>query len=165
LSGPWDVSFDPKWGGPERITFDALEDWSKQTETGIRFYSGIAVYRKTFEGPDAAWITNHTARVYLDLGAVKNLARVELNGRALGVVWCLPWRVECTGALRAGTNQVEIEVANLWPNRLIGDQSLPTEKRFTWTTWNPYKQDSPLLPSGLLGPVTLQIANEPERAQ
>jgi hypothetical protein len=165
LSGPWEVSFDPKWGGPERIMFDTLEDWSKRKETGIKFYSGIAVYRKTFDMADASWITNQMTRVFLDLGAVKNLAHVELNGRDLGVVWCLPWWVECTGALQPGTNQVEIEVANLWPNRLIGDQSLPAEKRLTWTTWNPYKTDSPLLPSGLLGPVTLQIENEPGRAK
>ena len=151
LPGPWNVSFDPKWGGPENVTFDTLQDWSKRKEDGIRFYSGTANYRKTFDAADLPG----GQRIYLDLGTVKNLARVRLNGQDLGVVWCAPWRVDITGAVKARDNQLEIAVANLWPNRLIGDQSLPAEKRLTWTTWNPYKTDSPLLESGLLGPVTL----------
>jgi hypothetical protein len=156
LSGPWEVAFDPKWGGPEHVTFDALKDWSKRPEVGIRFYSGTAVYRKTF---DAAKVS-HGQRMYLDLGTVKNLARVRLNGRDLGVVWCAPWRVEITGAVRARNNQLEIAVVNLWPNRLIGDQSVPAAQRLTWTTWNPFTKDSPLLESGLLGPVTLVTEKE-----
>ncbi len=79
-------------------------------------------------------------RLYLDLGVVKNLAQVRLNGRDLGVVWCAPWRVDITGAVKARDNQLEVAVANLWPNRLIGDQSLPPEKRLTSTTWNPFKK-------------------------
>jgi len=151
LSGPWKVSFDPKWGGQENVTFEALEDWSKRMEDGIRFYSGTAIYRKGFDAPSLP----DGQRIYLDLGVVKNLARVRLNGQDLGVVWCAPWRVDITGAVKARDNQLEIVVANLWPNRLIGDQSLPPEKRLAWTTWNPFKTDSPLLESGLLGPVTL----------
>ena len=85
------------------------------------------------------------------MGKVKDLAEVRLNGRNLGVVWCEPWRIEITEAVRTGTNELEIVVANEWVNRLIGDSGLPPEKRFTWTTWNPYKPDSPLLESGLLG--------------
>jgi hypothetical protein len=156
LSGPWEVAFDPKWGGPEHVTFDTLKDWSKRAEDGIRFYSGTAVYRKTFDAPKGS----RGQRMYLDLGVVKNLARVRLNGRDLGVVWCAPWRVDITDALRADPNQLEIAVANLWPNRLIGDQSLPEPKRLTWTTWNPFTKDSPLLESGLLGPVTLVTERE-----
>jgi hypothetical protein len=156
LSGPWKVSFDPKWGGPENVTFEALEDWSKRKEDGIRFYSGTAIYRKGFDAPSLP----DGQRIYLDLGVVKNLARVRLNGQDLGVVWCAPWRVDITGAVKARDNQLEIVVANLWPNRLIGDQSLPPEKRLAWTTWNPFKTDSPLLESGLLGPVTLVAEKE-----
>ncbi len=150
LAGPWNVSFDSKWGGPENVTFETLQDWSKRAEDGIKFYSGAATYRKTFDAP------SHPAgeRIYLDLGTVKNLARVRLNGKDLGVVWCAPWRVDITAAVQARNNQLEIAVANLWPNRLIGDQSLPAEQRLTWTTWNPFTKDSPLLESGLLGPVT-----------
>ena len=153
LSGEWQLGFDPKWGGPEKITFAALDDWSQRPEPAIRFYSGKAVYRKTFD--IAADQLPPGRKYFLDLGVVKNLARVRLNGRDLGVVWCSPWRVEVSGAIKTGHNDLQIEVANLWPNRLIGDQALPAEQQFTSTTRNPYKKDSPLLPSGLLGPVTL----------
>jgi hypothetical protein len=153
ISGSWEVSFDPRWGGPENITFDSLADWSQRPEDGIKFYSGTAVYRKSFEVPSPGPLAGQ--KYFLELGVVKNLARIKLNGRDLGVVWCAPWRVETGDALKAGINQLEIEVANLWPNRLIGDLSLPAEKRFAWTTRNPFKKNSPLLPSGLLGPVRL----------
>ena len=151
LAGPWSVSFDPKWGGPESVVFGALEDWSKRPEAGIRYYSGTAVYRKTFDRPQVP----RRQRIGLDLGVVKNLARVRLNGHDFGVVWCAPWRVDITDTVKEKGNELEIAVANLWPNRLIGDQALPPEKRLTSTTWNPFKKDSPLLESGLLGPVTL----------
>ena len=158
LTGPWAVGFDPRWGGPENITFDLLADWSRRPEAGIRFYSGTAVYRKTFEVPSAAALAGQ--KYFLSLGEVKNLARVKLNGRELGVVWCAPWRVATGDALKAGRNQLEIEVADLWPNRLIGDLSLPADKRFAWTTRNPFKKEAPLLRSGLLGPVWLEAAGQ-----
>jgi hypothetical protein len=155
LTGPWQLAFDPRWGGPEQITFDKLEDWSKRREPGIRYYSGTAVYRKTFDLPELK-ISDLESQICLDLGRVRNLARVRLNGRDLGVVWCAPWQVDITDAVQSRGNKLEIEVANLWPNRLIGDQSLPAEKRLTWTTWNPFTKDSPLLESGLMGPVTIR---------
>lgn len=151
LEGSWEVNFDPKWGGPEKTIFDSLSDWSQRTEPGVKYYSGKALYRKSFEFPDK--LPAPGQKYILDLGEVKNLARVRLNGHDLGVVWCAPWRVDLTGALTAGTNRLEIEVANLWPNRLIGDLLLPEKQRYAWTTRNPFKKDSPLLPSGLLGPV------------
>jgi (4-O-methyl)-D-glucuronate---lignin esterase len=151
LSGPWEVAFDPKWGGPDKTIFPDLQDWSKNAENGIRYYSGTAIYRKIFDLPSSG----HSP-VFLDLGVLKNLAQVRLNDRDLGVVWCSPWRVDVSGAVRPTNNQLEIRVANLWPNRLIGDQFLPPDQRRTSTTWNPFKKDSPLLESGLIGPVTLQ---------
>lgn len=162
LDGPWEVSFNPKWGGPDKITFAGLADWSQRPEDGIKFYSGTAVYQKSFvlPGDGAAAGQNF----FLDLGTVKNLARVRVNGRDCGIVWCPPWRVAISGPLRAGTNTLEIAVANLWPNRLIGDQSLPEEKRLAWTTRNPYKKNSPLLPSGLIGPVNI-LASVPASGQ
>ena len=153
LTGPWTLSFDTKWGGPEKIQFDSLDDWSHRPEPGIKYYSGKAIYRKSFTLPDHA--SSPGQKIILDLGDVKNLARVRLNGHDLGVVWCAPWRVDATAAIRDGSNDLEIEVANLWPNRLIGDQTLPPDQRLTWTTHNPYKATSPLLPSGILGPVTV----------
>jgi hypothetical protein len=156
LGGAWEVSFDPQWGGPQRVAFQALDDWSKRPEEGIRHYSGVATYRKTFDlPPQARGKQPGASSWWLDLGSVKNIARVRLNGQDLGVVWCAPWRVEITSAVKPSNNQLEITVANLWPNRLIGDQGLPPEKRLTSTTWNPFKKDSPLLESGLLGPVSL----------
>ena len=170
LSGAWEVAFDPKWGGPEKITFDTLQDWSARPEPGIKYYSGIATYRK---------IINLTkiplGKAYLDLGVVRDMARVRLNGQDLGVVWCAPWRMEVTGAINAGDNLLEIEVVNRWANRLIGDKQ-PADAnvrtlecppgffggqpfkagRYTYCLHDPYNAQSPLDPSGLLGPVTLR---------
>ena len=174
LTGPWAVSFDPKWGGPEKVTFDHLVDWTSRPEEGIKYYSGIAVYRKNFD-VSVLPASPANGRFYLDLGEVKNLARVKLNGHDLDVVWTAPWKVDITEILKQKGNQLEIDIANLWPNRLIGDQQMPddgvkddkwpewllkdkkrTSGRYTFTTYNPYKKESPLLKSGLLGPVTIQ---------
>lgn len=153
LTGPWQVTFDPAWGGPDRpVVFPELADWSKHSEAGIRFYSGRAVYRKTFDLPTSA-TRNPKSAIFLDLGEVRNVARVRLNGQDLGIVWCAPWRVELGCAMRDKANVVEIEVVNLWPNRLIGDAALPPEKRLTRSNTALYNPNTPLLPSGLLGPV------------
>ncbi|GMV92615.1 MAG: hypothetical protein AMXMBFR82_23930 [Candidatus Hydrogenedentota bacterium] len=153
VEGPWDVVFDPALGGPGPVQFDALEDWSTRLEPGIKHYSGIATYRTTFNYSEADYALPRT--VYLDLGVVHSMARVRLNGNDVGVVWCAPWRVEITRDLKSGENALEVDVANLWPNRLIGDSALPEDEQISWTTWNPYKPDSPLLPSGLIGPVQI----------
>ena len=125
LSGPWNVAFDPRWGGPEKVSFDRLQNWSGRPEAGIRYYSGTAVYLKTFDaGDDDA----RGGRTFLDLGVVKNLARVRLNGRDLGIVWCAPWRVEIPdGVLLSKNNRLEIEVVNTWVNRMIGDEQEPED--------------------------------------
>ena len=155
ITGPWQVTFGTKWSAPEQATFATLEDWTKRPEDSIKFYSGMATYRKTFDAPDTK-LKVKNSKLFLDLGVVKNMAWVRLNGRELGVVWCAPWRVEVTDALKSGANELEITVANLWINRLIGDAGLPAEQRRTWTSKNPYKPDSALVESGLLGPVTVQ---------
>lgn len=156
LDSPWQVSFDPRWGGPAQTVFPTLSDWSQNPDAGIRYYSGKAVYRQTFLAPSIP----SDAPVYLDLGTVRDMAQVRVNGQDVGTVWCAPWRVEVSRALHPGENQVEITVANRWPNRLIGDKRLPEDKRLASTTWNPFRADDPLLPSGLLGPVTL-VASGP----
>jgi hypothetical protein len=153
IAGAWDVSFDPRWGGPAHVTFDRLLDWSKCGEEGVRHYSGTATYKKSFDLPSA--IAARQAAVYLDLGEVNNLARVKLNSKDMGVVWTAPWRVEITDAVRTKGNQLEIDVVNLWPNRLIGDAALPPGKRFTRTNVTGIRADWPLFPSGLLGPVRI----------
>ncbi len=152
LTGPWTVKFDVKWGGPEQARFDTLSSWTTRPEPGIRHYSGSAIYRKTFD-LDAAPAAGR--RVWLDLGEARELAEVRLNGKALGIVWAPPFRVEVTGALQRADNALEVEVVNFWPNRIIGDQSLPPEKRLTRTNIRKLTRETPLMVSGLLGPVRL----------
>jgi hypothetical protein len=91
------------------------------------------------------------------LGTVKDLAEVRLNGKRLGVVWTAPWRIDISGAVKDRENELEIDVVNQWPNCLIGDSRLPAEKQLTKSNYK-LKPDDPLVPSGLLGPVTLQMA-------
>jgi len=154
LTGPWRLKFDPKRGGPESVEFETLDDWSKRPEEGIRHYSGSAAYLKTFDLPEA--LRSAGTRLYLDLGKVQHLAAVRLNGKDLGVVWTAPWHVEITEATRPTGNALEIDVVNLWPNRLIGDAPLPPEKRLTTTNVQKfYKGKHPLLESGLFGPVRI----------
>jgi hypothetical protein len=155
LKGSWEVSFDPEWGGPTKVIFDELQDWSTHADAGIRYYSGMAAYHKTFEMVESS---EPHSKFFLDLGTVHEIAKVRLNGRDLGVVWCAPWQVDITEVVKAGINELEIEVANLWPNRLTGDATKPQEERLTWTiTGHPYNAESKLLPSGLSGPVTIQM--------
>ena len=156
LTGQWIVKFDPKWGGTESVIFENLQDWTKRPEDGIKYYSGTATYLKTFDLPPVP--QDFGRRLYVDLGTVKNVAEVRLNGKNLGVVWTAPWQVEITGIAQPKNNKLEIDVANLWPNRLIGDANLPPDKQFTVTNVKKFKKDSPLLESGLIGPVTLLVA-------
>lgn len=153
LNGPWKVSFDPQWGGPAEVEFTNLLSWTKRPEDGIKFYSGKATYKKTFDLRREI----NSKRIFLDLGHVRNVAEIRLNGKKLGILWCAPWRVEITQAVKSSGNNLEIDVINLWANRVAGDLSLPKEKRFTTThdsfRFDMLKADTPLLESGLLGPV------------
>jgi hypothetical protein len=154
LEGPWEVSFDRKWGGPAAKTvFTHLDDWSQRTEPEIKYYSGKAVYRASFDCPSAG----EGGMFHIALGRVCNIATAQLNGRDLGTAWCHPWRLNIPpGLLHEKANNLEIVVANLWVNRLIRDSGLPPNERLTWVTGNPLHPDAPLLPSGLLGPVTIE---------
>jgi hypothetical protein len=156
MQGPWEVRFPKGWGAPEIITLDRLISWTDHPHDGVRHFSGSAVYRKQIEIPAA--MVQPDRIISLDLGKVKETARVRLNGHDLGWLWKPAFAVDITAAARAGVNTLEITVANLWPNRLIGDSKLPEEKRYTWTNSNMYKADSPLLESGLLGPVVIHPA-------
>jgi hypothetical protein len=161
ISGAWTVRFDPKWGGPESVQFDSLVDWTSRTEPGIKYFSGTAVYQKSFELPSGFKLG--ASRVLLDLGNVRELAEVKLNGKSCGIAWTPPFRVDVTDALRVGGNHLEVEVVNFWPNRLIGDAKLPPGQRRTRTNITKFDQPkgdshySTLMPSGLLGPVKLEL--------
>lgn len=151
VAGPWEVAFQPGRGAPATARFDALSSWSESADPGIKYFSGTATYTGSFDVP-AHWFVSGT-RYWLDLGNVKNLAEVKVNGTPLGTVWKTPFRVDATEALKPGPNTLEIKVANLWVNRLIGDKQPGVTKAITYTAVEFYKADSPLLPSGLLGPV------------
>jgi hypothetical protein len=166
------------------VTFAALDDWTHRPEPGIRYFSGTAVYAKTFDVPDLKSKTKNS-KLFLDLGTVHALAEVWLNGKNLGVVWTAPWRVDISSTVKSKRNKLEIKVTNVWANRMIGDeqepadcsfgkgnfgfggplksfpdwfvkdQPRPSSGRFTFATWNYFDKNSPLISSGLLGPVKL----------
>jgi len=171
LDGPWEVRFDPQWGGPKRVVFGQLTPWNEYAEKGIKYYSGTATYRRTFELDEAAAL----GLIRLDLGKVCNIARVRLNGQDLGVVWTAPWTRDLTGRVRPGRNELEIDVTNVWANRLIGDAALAPDQRRTKTNvgyfakkpkkmraWQGYAAQDPLQPSGLLGPVQISFGRQQE---
>ena len=162
-------------GRTRKVVFDNLTDWSKRPENGIRYYSGTAVYTKSFDLPDEK-SSKPEAQYYLDLGILKNLGRIKLNGHDLGVLWTAPWQVNITGLLKEKGNELEVIVTNLWINRLIGDEFLPWDgitdgkwpewllngtkrptKRYTFTTHRFYRKDDPLAESGLIGPVSIKM--------
>ncbi len=153
LSGDWQVRFQPNRGAPASIVMNGLQSYTESKDSGVKYFSGTASYTKTIEAK-ADWFKRGT-QLWIDLGAVKNIAEIFVNGKPLGIVWKKPFRVEVTDALKAGANQVEIKVTNLWVNRLIGDEQPGVVHKITYTTQPFYKADSPLLPSGLLGPVEI----------
>jgi hypothetical protein len=158
IGGPWIVKFDPAWGGPASAQFDQLTSWNSRPEPGIKYYSGTATYTRTFDLP-ANVRSDAAHRLWLDLGDVRELAEVHLNGKNLGIIWTPPFRVDITEAARTSGNQLAVEVVNFWPNRIIGDQFLPPEKRFTRTNIRKLTRDTPLMDSGLLGPVRVLQSN------
>jgi hypothetical protein len=153
IEGRWSVQFDTAFGGPENpVVFTELTDWSENTDNQIRFYSGTAIYRKTFKWEKD---TAEGETFWLGLGSFANMAEVKLNDRSCGICWTNPFRVRIGHALRKGENKLEISVTNTWANRLIGDHVLPENKQITWTT-APYRlAGKSLLPAGLFGPVVI----------
>lgn len=183
IPGPWQVGFPPKHGAPENVTLDHLVSWSTHANPGVRYFSGTATYKKDVDIPEN--LLGKGRGLYLDLGSVQNIARVRLNGTDLGILWKSPFRVWITDAVHPGQNRLEIEITNLWPNRLIGDEQLPADcewhpqrfkdegetlkewprwllegkasptGRIAFGAWRHWHKDDALLPSGLLGPVQL----------
>ena len=158
VDGAWSVAFEAGRGAPEKIELSALSSLTENADPGVKYFSGHATYTKTISAP-AGWF-KHGAEIWLDLGDVANLAEVKVNGQSLGIAWKAPYRIDVSRALHEGSNTVEIRVANLWVNRLIGDAQPDTTTKYTFTTHNPYKASSNLVPSGLIGPVQI-IRREP----
>ncbi len=182
IAGPWKVTFPDGRGAPAEATFPALISWPDAKDDGIKYYSGTGVYTTTFDVPAIGPVA------ILDLGQVADIAEVSVNGQPVGILWKPPFRADITKLLKAGSNTLEVRVANRWINRLIGDESIPPDgysyqtggskftvgkleklpewlydpskkverKRHSFSTWKHYDADSPLVPSGLLGPVTIE---------
>jgi alpha-L-rhamnosidase len=153
LSGPWTLRFQSNRGAPETVTLPALSDWSTSTDPGIKYFSGVGTYTKSITVPASALASGE--KLFLNLGDVNELAEVFVNGKSAGTVWKAPYQIDISSVAKPGANMLEIRVANLWVNRLIGDAQ-PNAKPMTFTTLKTYTKDAPLRPSGLLGPVTLQ---------
>jgi hypothetical protein len=176
IAGPWQLTFPPNWGAPASVTFDKLISWTDSPDNGVKYFSGTATYTKEIEIQSTELGADKL--LWLDLGRVKNIAEVSLNGKSLGILWKPPFRVDITSAAKPGKNKLEVKITNLWPNRLIGDEQLPDDRqwngkrlrewpqwvldgkpsptgRFTFTTWHHWTKDDALLESGLIGPVRL----------
>ena len=162
LSGPWEVNFAPGWGAPEQVTFEQLGDWTRRPEEGIRHYSGRGTYRQTFELSAESRLVAPGGRLVLDLGELRDLATVRVNGQELGTLWLAPWRMDITAAAKPGRNTLEVTVVNPWHNRLVGDAALPVAQRRTFLLAPTVQPEAPLLPAGLIGPVTLQRVEQVE---
>jgi hypothetical protein len=179
VTGEWSLNFPPNWGAPPAVTLTNLISWTDAPQAGVRYFSGTATYEKEINLPAGRLTAGR--ELWLDLGEVKEFAEISLNGHDFGVLWKPPFRVNITAAAKPGDNRLTVKVTNLWPNRLIGDEQLPPDcewngkelkewpqwlldgkpsptGRLTFTTWHHYTKDSPLLESGLLGPVTLRTA-------
>ncbi|TWU39675.1 hypothetical protein Poly41_25310 [Novipirellula artificiosorum] len=182
-TGPWDVSFPENLGTTSNAKFDELISWSTSPDQGIRHFSGTATYQKQFHLPKQ--LIDPNLSLELDLGNVAVIAHILMNGEDLGILWKAPFRVSLDGCAREGVNHLEVRVTNLWPNRLIGDQQLPgdvehrgpnvkrwpdwllnqtqrSSGRFGFPGYQHYQQDSDLIVSGLLGPVTVRSYVEAE---
>ena len=183
VEGAWDITFPPDLGAPEKAAFDKLIDWSKHSVEGIKYFSGTATYTKDID-VDGNMLYDNSRRIVLDLGKVKEIAEVKLNEKELGILWKPPYSVDVTKQLKGGKNKLEVRVTNLWVNRMIGDEQYPDDSQWvndrqlvSWPQWilknqprpeqrritfsniKGYKKDSPLLESGLLGPVNLKISS------
>jgi hypothetical protein len=153
LDGNWNLKFQKERGAPAEITVDKLSSWTENADQGIKYFSGTGTYSRKITVP-ANWIKKD-AQLWIDLGDVKNLAEVFMNGKSLGIIWKKPFRMNLNNALKPGENTLTVKITNLWVNRLIGDLQPNTVQKYTYTTQAFYKADSPLLQSGLIGPVKI----------
>ncbi|WP_343610791.1 glycosyl hydrolase [Novosphingobium sp.] len=161
VDGAWQVAFQSGRGAPASTTLPSLQPLNENANPGIRYFSGLATYTKDIAVPKT-WRAGQ--KLWIDLGQVNEVAQVTVNGKVVGTAWHAPYRVDVSDAVHAGTNRVEIKVANLWINRLIGDaqpdMQKPGAQKVTFTALPTYRADAPLRPSGLIGPVVLEGAGK-----
>lgn len=152
IAGPWTVTFDTLLGGPKKpVAFDTLTDWTESDDPDIRHFSGLATYENTFKLQKPG----KGNRVLLRAPGVRGIAKVTVNGKDAGILWCTPWETDITPLVRKGRNTVRIEVRNSIVNRLVGDASLPEDRRKTWAYTELYNAKSRLVPSGITGQVSI----------
>lgn len=150
---PWKISFPKDRGAPESITMESLADWTQHSDPGVKYFSGTAEYHNTFTLTESS-----KSPVILDLGTVREVAVVRVNGKEAGNLWKEPYQIDISAFTKAGENQIEISVTNTWNNRLVGDSGLKPEDRITRTNLaHKFNPKSPLLSSGLLGPVVIKF--------
>ena len=152
LASPWTVRFQPGRGAPAQIAMPTLTPLESNADAGVRYFSGEATYSSRFTLPKGAKLGTP---LWIDLGRIGDVAEVRVNGQSAGATWFAPYRLDIGKLVKPGNNALEIKVANLWVNRLIGDQQ-PGAQKITFTAAPTYKPDAPLRPSGLIGPVTLE---------
>ncbi len=159
ISGPWKVNFPANWGAPPSVVFDQLISWTESTNTGIKYFSGTAVYHNSFKLSDGA----SKKAIMLNLGDLRDVAEVFINGKSAGILWKKPYQVDISQLVQPGTNDLKIEIVNLWINRLTGDMLLDPKDRFCKTNqsymtsevWPSGDEPFRIQTAGLLGPVTL----------
>ncbi|MGE4434305.1 MAG: glycosyl hydrolase [Bacteroidales bacterium] len=154
ITGAWDVYFDEKFGGPGNVVFDNLLDWTQSSDPKIKYYSGTAIYKKTVS------LRQSNERAFIDLGDPGFVARVFVNAKEVGVVWCSPWNADITEYLLNGDNEIEIHVANSLMNRMIYDASLPENQRITYAYPVIASPNGNLVPSGLKKVKIVRIKNQ-----
>ena len=157
IEGEWEVAFQAGRGAPAKARFEKLASWETNAEEGIKYFSGTATYTKTLEVP--AVFTKKGNRIRLSLGEVQVIAEVSVNGKQLATLWKPPFTADLTGVLKKGRNTLEIKVTNLWPNRVIGDIKTKANPPIAQLIYpcHYYQKNQGLLPSGLLGPVALEV--------
>jgi hypothetical protein len=153
VDNSFEVEFANKEIGPKQsVTFEKLTDWSKSLNEDIKYYSGSATYKTSF----TLEALPENGKLYINLGEVAVMAEVKINGKEVGGVWIAPYRLNVSDFVMQGENQLEIEVVNLWRNRMIKDKKLPENEKYTWTVEEDIKENEEPHVSGLLGPVQIE---------
>jgi len=153
LDRPWKVNFVDKVIGPkEPVIFNSLNDWSEREEDDIKYYSGSAVYTTTFTMDQIEKDFDY----YINLGDVQVMAKVKINDKNIGGTWTKPHILNTKGNLKKGENKIEIDIVNLWRNRMIKEKYLPVNERKSWWLIDDILPGEHLQPSGLLGPVFIE---------